>query len=185
MAGSGVYRERRDELRGRRAAIGEAWEPADEELGARAELALELALNLAAAARPAPGLQAAARRVRSAESALERMTANERLSEVLAGLLPEIEAAEKEDPESELARLQDELAAAGNRIALERRRYNQAVQDYNTALQLFPGNVVAWVGGLEREGAYFRTDEASRLGDPPVRFAPQEGATAPAPDKVQ
>jgi len=38
-------------------------------------------------------------------------------------------------------RLQDELAGTENRIAVERRRYNEAVQDYNTYISLFP---TAW-----------------------------------------
>ena len=54
-------------------------------------------------------------------------------------------------------RLQDELAGTENRIAVERRRYNQTVQDYNTYIQLFPNNIVASLSGFQREDAYFRS----------------------------
>ena len=44
-------------------------------------------------------------------------------------------------------RLQDELAGTENRIAVERKRYNDTLQDYNTYIQLFPKNIFAgWAG---------------------------------------
>ena len=66
--------------------------------------------------------------------------------------------------------LQDELAGTENRIAVERRRYNQAVQDYNTYIQLFPNSLVAGFSGFQREDAYFRTTEEARQA-PQVQFA--------------
>jgi len=38
-------------------------------------------------------------------------------------------------------RLQDELAGTENRIAVERKRYNDAIQDYNTYIGLFPNDI--------------------------------------------
>ena len=40
-------------------------------------------------------------------------------------------------------RLMDELSGTENRIAVERMRYNQAVQDYNTSRRQFPGVITA------------------------------------------
>ena len=40
-------------------------------------------------------------------------------------------------------RLQDELAGTENRIAVERRKYNETVQRYNTDIELFPNNIAA------------------------------------------
>ena len=55
-------------------------------------------------------------------------------------------------------RLQDELAGSENRIAVERRRYNDEVRDYNTRVQRFPANMVAGMFGFSgRE--YFEADE--------------------------
>ena len=42
-----------------------------------------------------------------------------------------------------IVRLQDELAGTKNRIAVERRKYNETVQKYNTQLPLFPNNIIA------------------------------------------
>ena len=67
-------------------------------------------------------------------------------------------------------RLQDELAGTENRIAIERRKYNQTVQQYNTYIQLFPNNLIASMGGFDREDAYFRTTEEARQAPPAVNF---------------
>ncbi|MXY26046.1 MAG: LemA family protein [Acidobacteria bacterium] len=57
-------------------------------------------------------------------------------------------------------RLQDELAGSENRIAVERRRYNDAVRAYNTQVLRFPTNMVAGMFGFsDRE--YFEADEAA------------------------
>lgn len=75
-------------------------------------------------------------------------------------------------------RLQDELAGTENRIAVERRKYNQTVQQYNTYIQLFPNNMVASFSGHEREDAYFRTTEEARQAPPTVNFNPPQPAQA-------
>jgi LemA protein len=57
-------------------------------------------------------------------------------------------------------RLQDELAGTENRIAVERKRYNDSIQDYNTYVGLFPQNIVAGMAGFKRNDAYFAAPEA-------------------------
>ncbi|HSW50103.1 MAG TPA: LemA family protein, partial [Bryobacteraceae bacterium] len=57
---------------------------------------------------------------------------------------------------------QDELAGTENRIAVERRRYNEGVQRYNTSIGLFPSNLVASMFGFGRNDAYFKTEPAAR-----------------------
>jgi LemA protein len=66
-------------------------------------------------------------------------------------------------------RLQDELAGTENRIAVERRKYNEAVQKYNTAIELFPKNIAASLFGFQRNDAYFQTEPAKREA-PKVKF---------------
>jgi LemA protein len=66
-------------------------------------------------------------------------------------------------------RLQDELAGTENRIAVERRKYNEAVQKYNTDIELFPKNIAASMFGFHREDAYFKADEAAKEA-PKVKF---------------
>jgi LemA protein len=66
-------------------------------------------------------------------------------------------------------RLQDELAGTENRIAVERRKYNEVVQRYNTQIVLFPNNLIASMSGFQRNDAYFKTDPGSRAA-PKVAF---------------
>jgi LemA protein len=77
-------------------------------------------------------------------------------------------------------RLQDELAGTENRIAVERKRYNDSVQDYNTYISLFPNSLVASFGGFARNDAYFKTEEGARQA-PKVNFDYSKPAAAPAP----
>lgn len=67
------------------------------------------------------------------------------------------------------ARLMDELAGTENRIAVERMRYNQTVQQYNTARRQFPANVTAGVFGF-KEYPLFEAPEAAKQA-PKVDFS--------------
>jgi LemA protein len=66
-------------------------------------------------------------------------------------------------------RLQDELAGTENRIAIERKRYNDTLQDYNTYIGLFPNSLFAGWAGFQRNNDYFKASEASREA-PKVQF---------------
>jgi len=68
-------------------------------------------------------------------------------------------------------RLQDELAGTENRIAVERKRYDDAIQDYNTFIGLFPNNIIASMSGFKRNDAYFAAPPEARE-VPKVQFAP-------------
>lgn len=58
--------------------------------------------------------------------------------------------------------LQDELAGTENRIAVERRRYNQSLQDYNTFIGLFPNSIWAGIAGYKRNEDYFNASPAAQ-----------------------
>jgi LemA protein len=58
--------------------------------------------------------------------------------------------------------LQDELAGTENRIAVERRRYNQSLQDYNTFIGLFPNSIWAGIAGYKRNDDYFNASPAAQ-----------------------
>ena len=77
-------------------------------------------------------------------------------------------------------RLQDELAGTENRIAVERRRYNDTIQDYNTFIALFPNSLVASIAGFARNDAYFKTEEGARQA-PKVNFDYNKPAPAQSP----
>jgi LemA protein len=66
-------------------------------------------------------------------------------------------------------RLQDELSGSENRIAVERRKYNEALQHYNASIDVFPGNWVASLAGFRRNDAYFKTEPGAAVA-PKVKF---------------
>ena len=68
-------------------------------------------------------------------------------------------------------RLMDELAGTENRIAVERMRYNERVQEYNTARRRFPSNVTASIFGFEEYPLFNAPPEAERV--PKVDFGRQ------------
>jgi LemA protein len=67
-------------------------------------------------------------------------------------------------------KLQDELAGTENRIAVERKRYDDAIQSYNTFIGLFPNSLFAGWAGFKRNDAYFAAPEAAHE-VPKVDFA--------------
>lgn len=64
--------------------------------------------------------------------------------------------------------LQAQLEGTENRIAVERRRYNEIAQDYNTAIRRFPGALIAGLTGFDTH-AYFEAAEGAEAA-PAVRF---------------
>lgn len=64
--------------------------------------------------------------------------------------------------------LQDQLEGTENRIATERKRFNDAVQKYNRAIRSFPGNIVANNHGFEKK-PYFKAAEEAKSA-PKVEF---------------
>jgi LemA protein len=88
----------------------------------------------------------------------------------LRAVLPRVLAIMESNPQlrsSELyKRLQDELAGTENRIAVERRRYNQAVTEYNRTARSFPMVLARPLLGFEARYPYFEAD-------PEARRAPQ------------
>ena len=64
--------------------------------------------------------------------------------------------------------LQTQLEGTENRIAVERKRYNEAVQSYNVYIRQFPRSIIANMNGF-REKAYFRADDQASTA-PKVNF---------------
>lgn len=65
--------------------------------------------------------------------------------------------------------LMDELSGTENRIAVERMRYNESVQDYNITVRRFPGNVVAGIFGYKTLPEYFKSQKSAKA-VPEVKF---------------
>ncbi|MFY9936362.1 MAG: LemA family protein [Silvibacterium sp.] len=65
--------------------------------------------------------------------------------------------------------LQAQLEGSENRIAVERRRYNETLRDYNTFIRQFPNSIWAGIAGFQPNNAYFEASESSRQA-PTVKF---------------
>lgn len=99
----------------------------------------------------------------------DKIAANGQLDSALSRLLVVVENYPQLKSNENFLRLQDELAGTENRIAVERKRYNDSVQAYNTYIGLFPNNIFAGWAGFQRNNAYFEAAPASREA-PKVQF---------------
>src|SRR5947199_2387701 len=163
----------RNQMVVKREAVNAAWSQVDVVLQRRADLIpnlVETVKGFAAQEQTVFGDIAKARSaLLGAHSPAEKIAANGQLDSALGRLLVVVENYPNLKANENFLRLQDELAGTENRIAVERRKYNEKVQEYNTQIQLFPNNLVASMSGFQRNDAYFKTDPASRVA-PKVSF---------------
>jgi LemA protein len=121
----------------------------------------------------------------SAGTPQQKIAANGQLDGALGRLLLIVENYPQLKSNENFLRLQDELAGTENRIAVERKRYNDTLQDYNTYVQQFPHNIFAGWAGFKPNEAYFAASEGAR-DVPKVNFsnpstAAPEANPQPAP----
>lgn len=104
-----------------------------------------------------------------AQTQKEKVDADAQLTGALSRLMVVVENYPNIKANENFLRLQDELSGTENRIAVERRKYNETVQKYNTDIELFPNNIAASMFGFHREDAYFKADAAAKE-VPKVKF---------------
>jgi LemA protein len=174
----GAYVSSRNQMVMKNEAVKSAWAEVDVVLQRRADLIPNLVETVKGFAAQE---QTVFHDIASARSALlgaktpaDKIAANGQLDGALGRLLLIVENYPQLKSNENFLRLQDELAGTENRIAVERKRYNDTLQDYNTYVGLFPNNIFAGWAGFQRNNAYFAASEASREA-PKVQF--------PAPTK--
>ncbi len=99
----------------------------------------------------------------------EKVKAAANTDSALARLMVVVENYPTLKADQTFLRLMDELSGTENRIAVERMRYNEAVQDYNITVRTFPGNIVAGMFGYKPATAYFKAEEKAKT-VPEVKF---------------
>jgi LemA protein len=107
-------------------------------------------------------------RLAGAATPQETMQAANQQSSALARLLAISENYPQLRANEQFNRLMDELAGTENRIAVERQRYNERIQEYNTATKQFPANVTAKVFGFREYPFFDAPPEATQV--PKVDF---------------
>jgi LemA protein len=103
----------------------------------------------------------------------ETINAANQQSAALARLLVVVENYPQLRSNEQFARLMDELSGTENRIAVERMRYNERVQEYNTSRRQFPSNVTASIFGFKEYPVFNAPPEAERV--PTVNFGNRPG----------
>ena len=101
--------------------------------------------------------------------ALERFqAAQNQLSGALSRLLVTVERYPDLKSNQNFLALQSQLEGTENRITVERRKYNEAVREYNTRVRLFPGSFVAGIAGYQQKAFFEATPDAATA--PKVKF---------------
>jgi len=98
----------------------------------------------------------------SAKTPSDKIAANGQLDGALGRLLAISENYPQLKSNENFLRLQDELAGTENRIAVERKRYNDSIQAYNTYIRQFPNSIFAGWAGFQPNNAYFQASATSR-----------------------
>ena len=182
----GQYVSVRNTLVTKNEAVKAAWSQVDIVLQRRADLIpnlVETVKGIAKQEQTVFGDIAKARsQLLSAGTPSEKIAANQQLDGALGRLLAIAENYPQLKSNENFLRLQDELAGTENRIAVERKRYNDTLQDYNTYIQKFPANIFARWAGFKQNEAYFTAAEGSRQ-VPKVDFTTPNAAPQPAPAK--
>ncbi len=162
----GSYVSRRNQMVTLNEAVKSDWAQVDVVLQRRADLIpnlVETVKGFAAHEETVFGDVAKARSaLLNAQTPTDKIAANGQLDGALGRLLAIVENYPQLKSNENFLRLQDELAGTENRISVERKRYDDAIQAYNTYIALFPNNIVASMSGFKRNDAYFAASEASR-----------------------
>ena len=170
----GAYVSSRNEMVRKNETIKQAWSQVDVVLQRRADLIPNLVATVKGYAQQEVkvfGDVADARAaLLSARTPADKIAANGQLDGALGRLLAIVENYPNLKSNQNFLALQDELAGTENRIAVERRRYNQAIQDYNTYIGLFPNYIFAGWAGFQRNNDYFAASESARQA-PKVDFS--------------
>ena len=117
----------------------------------------------------------------------DKMKADSAVSGSLFNLMAMIERYPDVKANQNFLALQDELAGTENRIAVERNRYNEAVQTYNTYAKMFPNNMIVGIFKFPKDREYFKAEEGAtkapevKIGYPGVQVpgTPPTGSTPP------
>ncbi|MBM3795049.1 MAG: LemA family protein [Acidobacteria bacterium] len=163
----------RNEMVVKKNAIEGSWAQVENVLQRRADLIPNLVETVKGITKQAQAVFGEIAQARSgllgARSPQEKMAANATLDGALGRLLMLTENYPQLKSNENFMKLQDELSGAENRIAIERQKYNNSIQDYNTYIQLFPQNIAASLSGFGRNDSYFKAEPAARTA-PKVSF---------------
>jgi LemA protein len=182
----GAYVSSRNQMVTKNEAVKSAWAQVDVVLQRRADLIpnlVETVKGFAAQEQTVFNDIASARSaLLGAQTPASKIAANGQLDGAIGRLLAIVENYPQLKSNENFLRLQDELAGTENRIAVERKRYNDTLQDYNTYIGLFPNNIFAGWAGFQRNNDYFAASASSlpRCSSPRPTAEAASGRGAPS-----
>ncbi len=98
----------------------------------------------------------------------QKMEANDQLDQALSRLLVVVENYPDLKASEQFTNLQYELSGSENRLAVARKRYNEAVRVYNVSIRVFPNSLVASLRGLSAKQMWEASPQARQT--PKVEF---------------
>jgi LemA protein len=153
-------------------AVKNQWKQVDNQLQRRNDLIPNLVNTVKGYAAHEKGvfdnIADARARMAGAKSPAESMAASNMMSSALSRLLLVVENYPNLKADRSFSRLMDELAGTENRLAVERKRYNDLVMTYNAMRRRFPTNMVAGMFNFP-EASYFEVPESAKA-VPKVEF---------------
>src|SRR5271167_2445274 len=171
----GMYAGRRNEMVSLNEQVKSNWAQVDVVLQRRADLIPNLVATVQGFASHEETVFGDIAKARAqylnAQTPADKIAASNQIAPLEVKLLALVETYPQLKSNENFLRLQDELAGTENRIAVERKRYNDSIQAYNTYIGLFPNNIFAGWAGFQRNNAYFTATESSREA-PKVQFPP-------------
>jgi LemA protein len=194
LVAGGMYVSAKNQMVAKNESIDGQWRQIDVQLTRRADLIPNLVETVRGFAKQELAVFGEIARARAAlagaRTPQERIAANNQLDSALSRLLVVVENYPQLRSNENFLRLQDSIEGTENRIAVERRRYNEIVQDYNTFITQFPNSLFAGIAGFQRRDEYFAASESDRTA-PKVNFGdlgtpqPQQQPRRPESSKAK
>jgi len=169
----GSYVSARNQMVAKDQAVKNAWSEVDVQLERRADLIPNLVQTVKGFTKEESTVFGDIANARAgmlnAQGPAAKIAANGRLDSAIGRLLLLTENYPQLRSSDQFMRLQDELSGTENRISVARRRYNNALQDYNTFVLQFPNNIWAGIAGYQQNNAFF-TASPEKQAVPDVKF---------------
>jgi LemA protein len=169
----GSYVSARNQMVAKDQQVKTAWSEVDIQMQRRADLIPNLVATVKGFTKEESGVYDEIARARdglmNAPTPQAKMAANGQLDGALTKFLVLTENYPKLRSSEQFMRLQDELAGTENRIAVARRRYNDALRNYNTFILQFPNNIWANMAGFHPNNARFEASQSAQS-VPTVKF---------------
>jgi LemA protein len=162
----GSYVSARNQMVAKDQNVKSAWSEVDVQLERRADLIPNLVSTVKGFTKEESSVYDDIAKARdglmNAQTPEAKIAANGQLDSALAKVLVLTENYPQLRSSDQFMRLQDELSGTENRISVARKRYNDALQDYNTFVLQFPNNIWAGIAGFHQNNAYFAASSSAQ-----------------------